>query len=384
MKGIASKIAQDPEQLPTDSSESIDGEGKLGNNAYRYYIELSEDREQCPWFFVLGYLSFLIFLVIRFIDLSYGVTYGWSEIVNGTENFGSTHFLGEGHFGKVYRCDFPTSVGAAKIHDHGNQLGDAAEFLAEMRTLQEANHPNVIKLIGKSFGQKKSALVYEFMPNGSLNYHLSAFVSPGLGLQQKTRVLDWKTRMRIAVGVAEALVYLHTGIKTIHRDIKVANVLLDEDFTPKLADFGSAAKFVEIEDGVDPPRRMNPVKGTLGYKAPETEKFGLVSTKSDIYSYGVFLFVLFTGRQAYDLKRPAATVRITDWLRPVWSKEEFIPRVTDPALGNNYSVEGLNSLFQTARMCTDAHASSRPQMVFVKEMVRQAAAFPVPELLPAR
>lgn len=120
--------------------------------------------------------------------------------------------------------------------------------------------------------------------------------------------------MIIAVGVAEALVYLHTGLKKIHRDVNVTNVLLDDHFAPKLAGFGSASQIFVNGDGVERQRKINPIKGARGYVAPETEELGLVSTKSDVYSYGVFLFVLFTGREAYDLRRPAGRVKLTDWV----------------------------------------------------------------------
>lgn len=133
----------------------------------------------------------------------------------------------------------------------------------------------------------------------------------GQGLTEATRVLDWDMRMRIAVGVAEGLVYVHQGLFAIHRDVKVANILLDGDFVPKLTDFGFATKITYNEDGVERQREIN-TSGTLGYIAPETEDFGLVSTKSDVYSYGVFLLVLFTGRKAYDLARPIP--KLTDWV----------------------------------------------------------------------
>jgi len=134
------------------------------------------------------------------------------------------------------------------------------------------------------------------------------------GLTLPTRVLDWNTRLRIAVGVAEGLVYVHQGFYAIHRDIKVENILLDKDFEPKLTDFGFATKIVYNSDGVERLREFN-TRGTQGYIAPEADEFALVSTKSDIYSYGVLLLVLLTGRKAYDLARPVAKEKLTDWVR---------------------------------------------------------------------
>ncbi|XP_024008496.1 serine/threonine-protein kinase PBS1 [Eutrema salsugineum] len=251
-----------------------------------------------------------------------------------------------------------------------------------MRVFGEAYHPNVINLIGKSFGEHKSAIVYEFMPNGSLHHHLFANARPSPGLRQETQVLDWGTRMGIAVGVAEALVHLHTGVKEIHRDVKVANILLDENLAPKLSDFGLAMQIIRNEEGDETPREINLIKGSRGYVAPETEEHMLVSTKSDVYSYGVFLLVLFTGREAYDLPKPRGKMNITDWLMPIWGRKEYLPLVIDTALGYNFPVDALHSLFFATRMCIDAQALARPSMAFVENMIREAASYPVTELIP--
>lgn len=120
--------------------------------------------------------------------------------------------------------------------------------------------------------------------------------------------------MNIALGVAEALIYLHDELKTVHRDLKVANVLLDEDFVPKLTDFGLATRMVYDANEVEKESEIDPIKGTPGCIAPETEESGLVSSKSDVYSYGVFLLTLFTGRKAFDRARPVASRKINDWV----------------------------------------------------------------------
>ncbi|EFH39216.1 kinase family protein [Arabidopsis lyrata subsp. lyrata] len=364
--GSSSKVVQDPSELPQqqpqespDPSDSSDTSEQP--NSQPHSSGGSGD-DEAP---------------------STGVKFRWREIEDGTENFGITHLIGQGNYGKVYRCNFPRihKVGAAKIHNN-NITAALSEFIAETTTLYAADHPNVIKLLGKYFGIQKSVLVYEFMPNGSLDHHLFAQARQVQGLTKPTRVLDWNTRMRIAVGVAEGLVYVHQGLYAIHRDVKVENILLDNNFVPKLSDFGFATKIVYNSNGVERQREFNS-SGTQGYIAPEAEEFGLISTKSDIYSYGVFLLVLLTGRKAYDMKRPVAKEKLTDWLMPVWTRLEYAPMVVDVALGNKYSVEGLNRLFQTARMCINAQALERPAMDFVETMVREAAAFPVlPEETP--
>ncbi|XP_010446209.1 PREDICTED: probable serine/threonine-protein kinase RLCKVII [Camelina sativa] len=314
------------------------------------------------------------------------VKFQWNEIVEGTENFDITHLIGQGKVGKLYRCNFPRihKVGAAKVHDHGDDFSGLGEFVAEITTLREADHPNVIKLLGRHYGLQNTALVYQFMPNGSLDHHLFANARQVQGLTQATRVLDWNTRMRIAVGVAEGLVYVHQGLSSIHRDVKATNIVLDDNFVPKLTGFATAAKIAYDEDGVEMQREVSK-NGTEGYLAPETENFGLVSTKSDVYSYGVFLLELFTGRKAYDRDRPKAREKLTDWLMPLLSlitRLEQSPIVVDVALGKKYSAQGSNRIFETARMCLNAQPLERPAMGFVETLVREAAAYLVPEEKP--
>ncbi|XP_019095664.1 PREDICTED: probable serine/threonine-protein kinase RLCKVII [Camelina sativa] len=350
--GSSSKVVQDPAELPQlpqapEPSDSSDSSGPVDSS------ETSDEE---------GFLNFQ-----------------WNEIVQGTENFEITHLIGQGKVGKLYRCNFPRihKVGAAKVN-HGNTSG-LGEFLAEIRTLHESDHPNVIKLLGKHYGQANTALVYQFMPNGSLDHHLFANARQVQGLTQATRVLDWDTRMRIAVGVAEGLVYVHQGLLSIHRDVKATNIVLDDNFVPKLTGFGTAAKIAYGEDGIEMQSKISK-NGTEGYLAPETENFGLVSTKSDVYSYGVFLLVLFTGRKANDdRERPEAKKKLTDWLMPVLTRLEYAPMVVDVALGKKYSAHGLNRIFETARMCLNAQPLERPAMDFVETLVREAAAYLVPE-----
>ncbi|CAA7032120.1 unnamed protein product [Microthlaspi erraticum] len=310
--------------------------------------------------------------------LKCGITFPWTDIVAGTQDFSRENYLGQGNFGNVYRCDFPEfdKVGAAKVQKLGNASAHK-EFVAEITVLEDANHPNVIQLLGKCFGKDHSVIVYEFMPKGSLDHHIYANTKPGPGLPQEYAVLDWETRMSIAVGVAEALNYLHGTLRVIHRDVKVANVLLDENFVPKLTDFGLASQMVTGRYGGERQIEISPIKGTPGCVAPETEESGLVSSKSDVYSYGIFLLTLFTGRKACDFRRPSDTWKIADWMKPVWSRQENIPLVVDVALGPRYSRDGLVRLFETARRCINVQARDRPPMSQVLPLVRYAAAQPL-------
>ncbi|CAN8252670.1 unnamed protein product [Cochlearia groenlandica] len=387
----SSQVVQEPPQPPqppvaqpsdsSDSTESVNNDGSddelhpFGNNerlnnAWLNNIELPDDRN-LPETSVNNRPS---------LFRNSGVIFHWREILQGTDNLAFAKFLGQGSFGEVYRCDFTSidQVGAIKIQTLENAYA-RPEYMAETTTLRRADHPNVVKILGTCVGTDNHAIVYEFMPKGSLDHHLFGDAKPGPGLPQEHPVLDWDMRMRIAVGVAEGLVYLHKGLKVIHRDINVSNVLLDEGFVPKLTDFGLATKILEDDDGNEVQRVISLVKGSRGCIAPETEEDGYVTTKSDVYSYGVFLFTLFTGRKAYDLERPLETRKITDWLEPVWSKEENVPMVMDVALGTQISVQGSIRLFEAARMCINPQVLARPDMDFVESMVRDAAAFAAEE-----
>ncbi|CAH8323414.1 unnamed protein product [Eruca vesicaria subsp. sativa] len=297
-------------------------------------------------------------------------TFRWQEILDGTQNLQNTNLLG--------RDLIRFKVGAAKILDL--QDGEAhPEFVAEIKALHRAYHPNVIKLLGKCVNREHCVIVHEFMPKGSLNHYLFADTRPDRVVHQDYPVLDWDTRMRIAVGVAEALVYVHDELKMIHGDVRASKVLLDEDFMPKLSGFGLATRIVENEHGVEQQSEIDRVKGSM---APETERFGLVSSKSDVYSYGVFLLTLFTGRKEFDLEKLGWARKHISWLVPVLSREECMPVVVDVGLAKRFSVEGLVRLFRVARMCMEKEVVARPDMRLVELMVRQAEDYEVIELPP--
>uniref|UniRef100_A0A1J3H3G3 Protein NSP-INTERACTING KINASE 3 n=1 Tax=Noccaea caerulescens TaxID=107243 RepID=A0A1J3H3G3_NOCCA len=215
------------------------------------------------------------------------------------------------------------------------------------------------------------------MPKGSLDHHLYPHTRTDLGLQQEYPVLNWETRMKIAEGVADALVYLHDQRKLIHGDVNVSNVLLAEDHVPKLGDFGLATEIAEQQS------KINPIKGTPGCIAPETEENGVISTKSDVYCYGVFLIMLFTGRKAYDRERSLQTRKIADWFIKLRGEEmircskhkgqQKYRIMVDMALGNKFSEEGLERLFQAVRLCLEPDVSTRLNMTSVRAMVHEAA-----------
>ncbi|KAA3485752.1 putative serine/threonine-protein kinase RLCKVII [Gossypium australe] len=234
-------------------------------------------------------------------------SFTFEELATATGNFRSDCFLGEGGFGKVYKgfLDKTNQVVAIKQLDRNGAQG-IREFVVEVLTLSMAEHPNLVKLIGFCAEGDQRLLVYEYMPLGSLENHLYE-------LPASRKPLDWNTRMKIAAGAARGLEYLHEKMKppVIYRDLKCSNILLGEGYHPKLSDFG-LAKVGPIGDKTHVSTR---VMGTYGYCAPDYAMTGQLTFKSDIYSFGVVLLELITGRKAIDEIRDRSEQNLVAWVR---------------------------------------------------------------------
>ncbi|KAF0912267.1 hypothetical protein E2562_013950 [Oryza meyeriana var. granulata] len=234
----------------------------------------------------------------------YAHSFTFKDLSVATGYFNEANFIGEGGFGKVYKGKINGQMVAVKQLTQDGVQG-RNEFLVEVLMLTVLNHPHLVSLVGFCAQGDERLLVYEYMPFGSLESHL--FDVP-VGKQP----LDWNTRMRIAVGVAEGLSYLHNVADPpiIYRDMKAANILLDEDFRPKLSDFG-LAKVGPVGDRTHVSTR---VMGTYGYCAPDYVVSGKLTMKSDIYSFGVLLLELITGRRIYDASRPKPEQSLLTWV----------------------------------------------------------------------
>ncbi|PNT74522.1 hypothetical protein BRADI_1g16480v3 [Brachypodium distachyon] len=213
------------------------------------------------------------------------------------------------------------------------------------------HHPNLVNLIGYCADGDQRLLVYEYMPLGSLEDHLHD-PSP-----DKTR-LDWNTRMTIAAGAAKGLEHLHdkTNPPVIYRDLKCSNILLGEGYHPKLSDFG-LAKLGPVGDKTHVSTR---VMGTYGYCAPEYAMTGQLTLKSDVYSYGVVLLEIITGRRAIDVTRAAGEQNLVAWARPLFKDRRKFPQMADPALKGQYPSRGLYQALAVAAMCVQEQPTMRP------------------------
>ncbi|CAN6463107.1 unnamed protein product [Victoria cruziana] len=245
-----------------------------------------------------------------------------------------------------------TQVVAIKQLDRNGMQGNR-EFLVEVLMLSLVHHENLVNLIGYCADGDQRLLVYEYMPLGSLEDHLHDLTS-------ERKPLDWNTRMQIAAGAVKGLEYLHIEAKpsVIYRDLKCSNILLGEGFHPKLSDFG-LAKLGPIGDNTHVSTR---VMGTYGYCAPEYAMTGQLTLKSDIYSFGVVLLELITGKRAIDYSRAAGEQNLVAWARPLFKDRRKFTQMADPLLHGQFPVRGLYQALAVAAMCVQEQATMRPQV----------------------
>ncbi|KAL5711152.1 putative serine/threonine-protein kinase pbl7 [Ranunculus cassubicifolius] len=279
-------------------------------------------------------------------------TFTFQELEIATQYFREDCFLGEGGFGKVYkgRLDGIDQVLAIKQLDRNGLQGNK-EFLVEVLMLSLLHHPNLVSLIGYCADGDQRLLVYEFMPLGSLEDHLH-------DIPPHKKPLDWNARMKIAAGAAKGLEYLHDTANppVIYRDLKCSNILLGEGYHAKLSDFG-LAKLGPVGDKTHVSTR---VMGTYGYCAPEYAMTGQLTIKSDIYSFGVVLLEIITGRKAIDNTKSAGEQNLVAWARPLFKDRKKFSQMADPKLKSLYPMRGLYQALAVAAMCVQEQASLRP------------------------
>ncbi|XP_038896167.1 probable LRR receptor-like serine/threonine-protein kinase At5g10290 isoform X2 [Benincasa hispida] len=286
--------------------------------------------------------------------------FAWRELQLATDNFSEKNVLGQGGFGKVYKGVLAdgTKVAVKRLTDYESPGGDAA-FQREVEMISVAVHRNLLRLIGFCTTQTERLLVYPFMQNLSVAYRLRE-LKPG------EAVLDWPTRKRVALGTARGLEYLHEHCnpKIIHRDVKAANVLLDEDFEAVVGDFG-LAKLVDV-------RKTNvttQVRGTMGHIAPEYLSTGKSSERTDVFGYGIMLLELVTGQRAIDFSRleEEDDVLLLDHVKKL-EREKRLNAIVDRNL-NNYNIQEVEMMIQVALLCTQPCSDDRPAMSQVVRML---------------
>lgn len=292
------------------------------------------------------------------------------ELRNVTNDFNRMLKIGEGGFGSVYKGFVrpadgkgdKVTVAVKRLNQKG--LQGHKQWLAEVQFLGVVNHPNLVKLIGycSEDGERgiQRLLVYEYMPNKSLEDHLFNRAYP---------CLPWNIRLQIALCAAEGLAYLHEGLEVqiIYRDFKASNVLLDKEFKPKLSDFGLAR-----EGPADGRSHVSTaVVGTYGYAAPDYIETGHLTTKSDVWSFGVVLYELLTGRRSLERNRPTNEQKLLEWVRQFPIDSRRFNMIMDPRLQYQFSVKAAREIAKLADRCLARQAKERPTMSEVVERLKE-------------
>ncbi|XP_042518256.1 probable serine/threonine-protein kinase PBL3 isoform X2 [Macadamia integrifolia] len=298
--------------------------------------------------------------------------FSFSELKNATRNFRPDSLLGEGGFGYVFKgwldehtlsAAKPGSgmvVAVKKLKPEGFQ--GHKEWLTEVNYLGQLHHPNLVKLFGYCLDGENRLLVYEFMPKGSLENHL---------FRRGTQPLSWEIRIKVAIGAARGLSFLHDAeSQVIYRDFKASNILLDAEFNAKLSDFGLA----KAGPTGDRTHVSTQVMGTHGYAAPEYIATGRLSAKSDVYSFGVVLLELLTGRRAVDKTKVGVEQNLVDWAKPYLGDKRKLFRIMDTKLEGQYSQKGAFMAATLALQCLSYGAKARPRMAEVLALLEKIQA----------
>jgi len=298
-------------------------------------------------------------------------SFSFTELKNATRNFRPDSVLGEGGFGCVFKGWIDEHTFAAtkpglgmviavkKLNQDG--LQGHKEWLAEVNYLGQLHHPNLVKLVGYCVEDDQRLLVYEFMPKGSLENHL-------FRRSHHYRPLSWALRIKVAIGAAKGLAFLHdTESKVIYRDFKASNILLDSNYNAKLSDFGLA------KDGPtgDKTHVSTRVMGTYGYAAPEYVATGHLTTRSDVYSFGVVLLELLSGRRTVDKNRPPGEQNLVEWAKPSLNDKRKVYHIMDTRMEGQYSVKGAYCASKLALECLNPESNFRPHMKEVVERLEQ-------------
>ncbi|KAF3447738.1 hypothetical protein FNV43_RR08441 [Rhamnella rubrinervis] len=302
-------------------------------------------------------------------EVDYGPQrYKYKDLYIATKGFRHQELLGNGGFGSVYRGVLPTSniEIAVKRISHDSEQG-MREFVSEIISMRRLRHRNLVALLGYCRRKGMLLLVYDYMPNGSLEKYL---------YDQPKITLNWNQRFIVIKGVASALFYLHEGWEqvVIHRDVKASNVLLDSEFNARLGDFGLARLY---DHGTDP--HTTHVVGTLGYLAPEHMRTGKATTRTDVFAFGAFLLEVACGRRPVEARRSSTMEDkiLVDQVYSCW-KEGDILAAKDPNFGTNFVAEEVELVMRLGLICSHSEPSARPSMRQVVQYLE--GNIPLPDL----
>uniref|UniRef100_A0ACD5UZM9 Uncharacterized protein n=1 Tax=Avena sativa TaxID=4498 RepID=A0ACD5UZM9_AVESA len=277
--------------------------------------------------------------------------FSYKELYHATKGFSDKNLLGKGGFGSVYKGKLhkPRSIEiAVKRVSHESRQG-MKEFVAEVSSIGRLRHRNLVPLLGYCRRKGELLLVYDHMPNGSLDKYL---------YDRSTRTLDWRQRLHIIRGVAAGLLYLHEDWEqvVIHRDVKASNVLLDSEMNGRLGDFGLARLY---DHGAN--AQTTHVVGTMGYLAPELGHTGKATTSTDVFAFGAFLLEMTCGRRPIEQHERESTIVLVDWVTEQWRKGTIIHAV-DTRIPNGFSLDKVTLVLKLALLCSHPLPTARPTM----------------------
>ncbi|KAJ9162687.1 hypothetical protein P3X46_022443 [Hevea brasiliensis] len=284
-----------------------------------------------------------------------------STILAATNSFSPANKLGQGGFGVVYK-----EVAVKRLSKDSGQGID--EFKNEVLLIAKLQHQNLVKLLGCCIQGEEPMLVYEYMPNKSLDSFLFN--------ETRRSILDWRKRFDIIVGIARGILYIHqdSRLKIIHRNLKTSNILLDEEMNPKISDFGLARIF----KGDQTHEKTNRIVGTFGYMSPEYVVFGKFSTKSDVFSFGIILLEIITGKRNNSFYQEDFYPSMIGKIWHLW-REERAWEMVDSSLKHSCSPDEVLRCIQIGLLCVQEDIMERPTMSAVVLMLNSEISLPSPK-----
>ncbi|XP_011016677.1 PREDICTED: probable receptor-like serine/threonine-protein kinase At4g34500, partial [Populus euphratica] len=297
-------------------------------------------------------------------NIGWGRWYSLKELEIATRGFAEENVIGEGGYGVVYRGVLQGGSVVAVKNLLNNKGQAEKEFKVEVEAIGKVRHKNLVRLIGYCAEGARRMLVYEYVDNGNLEQWLHGDVGP-------VSPLTWDIRMKIAIGTAKGLAYLHEGLepKVVHRDVKSSNILLDRKWNPKVSDFG-LAKLLGSEASYVTTRVM----GTFGYVSPDYASTGMLNEGSDVYSFGILLMEMITGRSPIDYSRPAGEMNLVDWFKGMVASRRA-EELVDPLIEVQPAPRALKRTLLVCLRCIDLDSCKRPKMGQIVHML-EAEEFP--------
>ncbi|KAI5004350.1 hypothetical protein ZWY2020_031593 [Hordeum vulgare] len=286
--------------------------------------------------------------------------FDFEHLLEATNNFSEESKLGQGGFGAVYKGNLPDGSGIAVKRLASNSGQGFMEFKNEVRLIAKLQHTNLVRLLGCCSQEVEKILVYEYLPNKSLDFFIFD--------ENKRALLDWAKLVAIIEGVAHGLLYLHkhSRLLVIHRDLKPSNILLDSEMNPKISDFGLAKILSSNDVEGDTTRR---VVGTYGYMAPEYTSKGIFSIKSDVFSFGVVIFEILSGKRNFGNQQCGGFINLLGYAWQLWEEEKWID-LLDASLVPDSQLAKLMRCINIALLCVQENAADRPTMGDIVSMLR--------------